>query len=141
MSVQMSVQQMSCPNCGAPIALAGGSNRLTCAYCGSTLNIQHGEGDAARKTAEKSGQTIQGPSAPTQEGIRPGLSAPPSAPAKKPWYRSLGCLIAAFLFFTPLWSILILTDKEQTRVVKVIAAVLLVLLVVYCIAAPMNGGK
>lgn len=39
----------------------------------------------------------------------------------KPWYRSLGCLIVLLLFFPPAWALLLLTDPEQRKAVKLIA--------------------
>lgn len=48
----------------------------------------------------------------------------------KPWYRSLGCLIVLLLFFPPAWALLLLTDPEQRKAVKVIA---LAVLVVYAV--------
>jgi hypothetical protein len=50
-------------------------------------------------------------------------------------------MIVFFLFLTPVWSILILNDKEQTKVVKIIAAIILALYVIYMIAAQVSGGK
>lgn len=49
----------------------------------------------------------------------------------KPWYRSLGCLIVLLLLFPPAWALLLLTDPEQHKAVKLIA---LAVLVVYAIA-------
>ncbi len=217
----MNVQKMSCPNCGASISVAEDLNQLNCAFCGSTLSVQRGEGYAALKMAEKLGQAIRDSSTQTQGTIREGAQVtqlelkrlqinqdittaqlqlsnvqaeirslergkatgttkrqlrelrqqesairsriaalqaalqpasssrgfnptslvPPAVPAKKPWYRSLGCMIVFFLFLTPVWSILILNDKEQTKVVKIIAAIILALYVIYMIAAQVSGGK
>lgn len=44
---------------------------------------------------------------------------------QNPWYRSTGCLLVAFLFSTPIWSVLILTDKKQATWVKALAGVFL----------------
>jgi uncharacterized Zn finger protein (UPF0148 family) len=58
-----------------------------------------------------------------------------SRAGKKPWYRSLGCLIVLLLFFPPAWAVLLLTDPEQHKAVKLIA---LAVLVVYTIAILAN---
>jgi len=79
------------------------------------------------------------PSLP-QSRVEPVLSVRSPMPVKKPWYRSLGCMVVSFLFWTPVWSLLILTDKEQKKVVKIIAAIILVLYVIVMIAALSSGG-
>ncbi|MEJ5250032.1 MAG: hypothetical protein WHS90_19830, partial [Caldilinea sp.] len=68
----MNVQKMSCPNCGASISVAEDLNQLNCAFCGSTLSVQRGEGYAALKMAEKLGQAIRDSSTQTQGTIREG---------------------------------------------------------------------
>jgi ribosomal protein S27AE len=217
----MNVQKMSCPNCGASISVAEDLNQLNCAFCGSTLSVQRGEGYAALKMAEKLGQAIQDSSAQTQgtiregtqvtqlelkrlqinqdittaqlqlsnvqaeirslerekatgttkqqlralrqqeseirsrimalqaalqpnssaSGIDPTALVPPPVTAKKPWYRSLGWMIVFFLFLTPVWSLLILNDKGQKKAIKIVAAIILVLYVIYFIAVLASGGK
>ena len=52
---------------------------------------------------------------------------------KKPWYRSYGFKILAFLFFTPLWTIIVLDDPATSASVKVVAVTLLVLYVLMCV--------
>ena len=52
---------------------------------------------------------------------------------KQPWYRSYGFKILTFLFFTPLWTIIVLDDPTTTTSVKVVAVTLLVLYVLMCV--------
>jgi len=109
------------------------SNRVTCDYCGSTLYVARDDGHAALNAAEKSNQAGRAETPAAQQPGQPSAGAAwPAVPISdnKPWYRSLGCMIALFLFLTPAWSILILTDKKQSIVVKVIAAILLAFYVV-----------
>jgi hypothetical protein len=53
----------------------------------------------------------------------------PAAPTiiKKPWYRSAGWKIAFFLFFTPIWTLIVIDDPESSTTVKVVAIVLFVI--------------
>jgi hypothetical protein len=46
----------------------------------------------------------------------------------RPWYRETWVLVLTFLFLTPVWLILVLTDSEISTKNKVLA-VLLVLLI------------
>ncbi len=56
----------------------------------------------------------------------------------KPWYRSLGCLIVLLLVFPPAWALMLLTDQEQNRGVKLIA---LAVLAVYAVAILWTGMR
>jgi hypothetical protein len=56
----------------------------------------------------------------------------------KPWYRSLGCLIVLLLVFPPAWALMLLTDQEQKRGVKLFA---LAVLAVYAVAILWTGVR
>ena len=49
----------------------------------------------------------------------------PSEPAK-PWYRSTWVLVLTFLFLTPVWLILVLTDSSISTQNKWIAAIVFI---------------
>ncbi|MBC7236222.1 MAG: hypothetical protein H5T69_10285 [Chloroflexi bacterium] len=210
----MNIQKMSCPSCGAPISVAEDLNQLKCAFCGSILSVQRGEGPAALKTAEKLGQPIQAPSARTQGATHEGTQvtqlelkqlqikqditaaqlqlwnvqaeirslerekatgktrqrlrelrhqeavirshiamlqaalpdaathvvgtalAPMTAiPERKPWYRSFGWMALLFFFLTPVWAVVILWDKKQSILAKVVAGIILSIFLIAYIAS------
>jgi hypothetical protein len=68
--------------------------------------------------------------------LSPPAPVPEPQPApdsqERPWYRSTAVLVAAFVLATPIWSALILTDRRQSRVVKIVAALVAVLYVLLC---------
>ncbi len=51
-------------------------------------------------------------------------------PPKK-WFRQPWFLILTFLFFTPLWTLLVLDDPDQSAGKKVVAVVLVILYFVF----------
>ncbi len=55
-------------------------------------------------------------------------------PPKK-WYRQPWFLILTFLFLTPLWTLIVLDDPDQSSGVKILAVILLVLYIIF-IAIP-----
>jgi len=59
--------------------------------------------------------------------------------AQKKWYRQTWFLILTFLLVTPLWTLIVLTDPDQSTGVKVVAAILLGLYVVF-ICLPLAGS-
>jgi hypothetical protein len=120
---------MYCPSCEKQIP----DGSTFCSNCGARTSAP------TALTTEQSARPA--PSTPSAIlGGNVGVSAPSTTPfpvptfpgtAPKPWYRSTGCLVIAFLLFTPLWSILILTDKEAKTWVKVVAGVFLALAILY----------
>jgi hypothetical protein len=116
---------MYCPSCGKQIP----DGSTFCSNCGARTSAP------TAVTTEQSARPV--PSTPNAIlGGNVGVSAPSTGPlpiptfpggAPTPWYRSTGCLVLAFLFFTPLWSLLILTDKGAQTWVKAIAVLFLLL--------------
>jgi len=95
-----------CPNCGAdasPVSVIGHQPRLD------------------SRGAVLGGQVIISPPRSTSPDV------PVFGPRPRPWYRSMGCLFLAFIFFWPLWTVLILTDEDARLWTKGIAGFLLVL--------------
>lgn len=43
----MSLEQLECPACGAPVSIPAGGGQVACSYCRVTLRLQHNEGEAA----------------------------------------------------------------------------------------------
>lgn len=66
----------------------------------------------------------------------PKTAAQPKEMVTKPpkkWYQQRWFLLLAFLFLTPLWALIILTDRNQGAGVKILAAILLaVAIIVIC---------
>ncbi len=129
---------MYCRSCGKQIP----DGSTFCLNCGAPTN-------APTATAtELPARPV--PSTPTSIlGGNIKVSTPSSTPlpvprfpgaAPTPWYRSTGCLVIAFLFITPLWSILILTDKGAKTWVKVIAGLFLALAIIYWLFYLLNAA-
>lgn len=51
-------------------------------------------------------------------------------PPKK-WYRQSWFLILTFIFLTPIWTLLVLDDPDQSSGVKILATILLVIYIVF----------
>jgi hypothetical protein len=84
---------------------------------------------AGTATSNVASTTVHGRPAPAVTAtVDP--NAPLPAYAKKPWYRSFGFLLLLFLFATPLWAILIITDEDQSIGVKALAGGFLVVWVI-----------
>jgi ribosomal protein S27AE len=58
-----------------------------------------------------------------------------STPASKPWYRSFVKMTLLFLFLMPVWAGVILWDKKQSVVAKVVAGFLLVMFMLEMVAS------
>jgi hypothetical protein len=73
-------------------------------------------------------------------GFQPvrGQSYAATTPAQKEWYRSNWFYLLTFLLVTPLWSVLIITDKNQKDLYRAIAGLVLVVYVIYCCAVLMT---
>jgi len=61
------------------------------------------------------------------------------ASISKPWYRSSLVYLLTFLFLTPVWVVLMLTDKKQSIGVKGLASVFLLLYVGVCCFLTLSG--
>lgn len=59
-------------------------------------------------------------------------------PPKK-WYRETWFLILTFLFLTPLWTLIVLDDPDQSTGVKILAAILLVFYFIF-ICLPLGSA-
>ncbi|HVP20403.1 MAG TPA: EF-Tu/IF-2/RF-3 family GTPase, partial [Anaerolineaceae bacterium] len=60
----MAVDSITCPNCGASLALNPGQNLVTCPYCNSSLRVSTGTG------AEPTIQRIEGSAKSTDAGFQ-----------------------------------------------------------------------
>ena len=107
---------MNCDSCGKQI-MEGSS---FCVYCGAQIHTTQPKPSTAPNTLLGGTVSVSTPS--TSISHPPVFGGPP-----KPWYRSTGCLVLAFLFFMPLWQILILTDKDAAKWLKVAAVVIFVM--------------
>jgi hypothetical protein len=56
----------------------------------------------------------------------------PKPKKQKKWYMATGVKILTFLFFTPLWTLIVLDDPDSTTGVKVLASILLVFYLGIC---------
>ena len=56
-------------------------------------------------------------------------------PEKTTWYRSQTAYLLFFLFVTPLWAVLIFTDKKQNTGVKILASIIGVSYLFFCCLA------
>jgi hypothetical protein len=52
-------------------------------------------------------------------------------PKQNKWYRDPAIKILTFLFFTPLWTLIVLDDPDSTIGVKIVAGVLLVMYMLF----------
>lgn len=136
---------MFCPSCGAEVP----DDSTFCSNCGAKIDASPpisteksiGTRHITIKTMPKGNVEISTSNAEMPSETSSTLPDPtPSVPSttapsgtSKPWYRSAGCLVLAFIFFTPAWSVLILTDKEAKSWVKAVAAILLVLQITCCL--------
>ncbi len=65
-------------------------------------------------------------------GTAQAVYAPP-APRPKKWYMETWVKIVTFIFFTPLWTLIVLEDPDSSLAVKIVAGVLLVIyLLIVC---------
>lgn len=61
----------------------------------------------------------------------PSNSPPAQLPKQKKWYMDPTIKVLTFLFFTPLWTLIVLDDPDSTIGVKIVAGVLLVLYILF----------
>ena len=66
---------------------------------------------------------------PVRQVIQKSVEVPPQTQSPQiidnvPWYRSTLAYVLLFIFITPLWAILILTDKKQGSWVKILALII-----------------
>lgn len=55
----------------------------------------------------------------------------PQPPSKKKWYRQAWFLWLTFLICTPLWAVIVLSDRNQSTGVKILAGILLVVSIIF----------
>jgi hypothetical protein len=80
---------------------------------------------------------------PLQEDVTPSNSESPDRPRasrKKPWYFSAPILLFTFVFLTPLWSILVLSDEQQSGVAKIFAVIILLIYILLLFFASLYYG-
>ena len=68
----MLLQSIACASCGGAISIPSDIDRLNCAFCGTMLNVQRGEGYIATRLAESVRQSIEEVGARTLEVMREG---------------------------------------------------------------------
>jgi hypothetical protein len=116
-------------------AKAEGAQEFVAVFTGLFTEIADENRRRRGSTDAAVGSSIQQATQATPQAVAPS-STPSIAPRtpvviQKPWYRSGGCLVLAFLFATPIWSILILSDKNSRTWVKWVAGILLALSVIF----------
>lgn len=114
---------MICESCGKQIM----DGSAFCIHCGARTNSSSAQPSSPSTTLLGGTVSVTNPN--TSIPHSPIYRNPP-----KPWYRSTGCMVLAFLFCIPVWQLLIFTDKDAERWLKIVAAVFLVLQIVSCIA-------
>jgi hypothetical protein len=87
------VASQLCPHCSEPVDV----DDQFCRFCGEPLDEAE-EGVAAN-----------------------GGGTDPKQYAKRPWFFSVPVLVFTFFFLTPLWSVLVLADDQQSGMAKVLA--------------------
>lgn len=65
----MNMEQLSCPACSAPIAIAPNESQAKCSFCGVTLRVKHSGNDATLLVAEQITSAISDSHAQTQAAI------------------------------------------------------------------------
>lgn len=90
------VASRPCPHCSEPV----GVDDQFCRFCGEPL-IEAEEEPAAN-----------------------GAGFDPKQYSKRPWFFSAPVLIFTFFFMTPLWSVLVLADDQQSGMAKVLAVLI-----------------
>ncbi len=87
---------------------------------------------------------------PVRQVVQKPVPIPPQPQIQKPriientpWYRSTLAYILLFIFITPLWAILILTDKKQESGIKILAVIIGGLYIFSCCFSPilLNGSN
>lgn len=76
-----------------------------------------------------SGRSVPQQSMPSQIA---GTKAQQDAFVSRPWYRSSFVYFLTFLFLTPVWVVLILTDKKQSIGVKSLASIFMLFYIGFC---------
>ncbi len=96
-SQESSVPDQLCSNCSQPID----TDDKFCRFCGQPL---------AKEATPSDSETRD-----------------PQYFSPKPWYFSTPVLIFTFLFLTPLWSILVLADDQQSGIAKLFALLIVLI--------------
>ncbi|MFN8468809.1 MAG: hypothetical protein U0X20_24835 [Caldilineaceae bacterium] len=65
----MSVEQLYCPGCAAPVSILAGTTESKCGYCGSSFRIQRSEGEIALVLSDSMTKAFAVASAQTQAAI------------------------------------------------------------------------
>lgn len=125
-----------CPQCGKHNL----AKVWDCSACGATLSIDtfaeidselvelndHLHEEQETKSVE---EDIQSVSVPARKDELPNVRVVNTYVTKsKPWYRSTFVMVLLFLFITPAWLLLVLTDLEIETKNKWIAVVVFVVL-------------
>jgi len=112
-----------CPNCGEKVDAISTSSLEEPVLTPDSSIITIQDGDLSINPTHNQANPVTAQQKKIPAPSTPGVAIPGVTP--KPWYRSTGILVMAFLFFTPAWSILMLTDKAAKSWVKAIATILL----------------
>ena len=100
---ERAVASQPCPHCSEPVD----TDDQFCRSCGEPLDEEEYEEDIPQASR----------------------GADPPKYSKRAWFFSTPVLVFTFLFLTPLWSILVLADDQQSGMAKVLAAVIVLIYV------------
>jgi hypothetical protein len=90
-----------CPHCSEPVDV----DDQFCRFCGEPLDEE-------------------------EEDLSGNAGSPdPKQYSKRPWFFSVPVLVFTFFFLTPLWSVLVLADDQQSGMAKVLAVLVFLIYV------------
>jgi len=109
-SAESAVASQLCPHCSEPVD----TDDRFCRFCGEPL--------------------------PEEDMPLNSLGPDPQQYSSRPWYFSTPVLIFTFLFLTPLWSVLVLADDQQSGIAKLLAVVIVLIYISFLFLASVYYG-
>lgn len=114
---------VNCPSCGGELSIPEQVEYVQCPYCRTSVKVRE---------IEQTASLLRPASVPES----PSAAAPPPGP--KPWYRTAWGMWIAFFVFLPAWVVLVLSDPDQPRFLKISAWILVGLMAYSILISTIN---